>query len=379
MNKIIQITTLTLIFLGAVSCKDRYRKDEFSDPPTPVSATKVNLENVVYYDTYPGTVTAMKEVDLHGQVSGYITGIFFNEGMRVKKGQQLYEIDRSKYAASYDQARANVEIAQTNLEKVEHDYDRYAALSKEDAIAKQKLDYAESDLESARLEVVTAKAELIKAKADLDYSLITAPFDGTIGISQVKLGALVVPGQTLLNSISSDDPMGVDFVIDESQLGRFQDLINSPEKPADTAFTIMMPDNKKYDYPGKISIIDRAFDPQTGTIKVRLDFPNPEHKLRPGMTCIVRIRNSNAGTQLVIPYKAVIEQMGEYFVFVVEGTKAKQVKVSLGTKFGDKVIVSEGLAQGEAIVVDGIQKLHDGSQVEIGSPSSAQGIKRSAH
>jgi membrane fusion protein, multidrug efflux system len=344
------------------------RKKDTGDPANtgiPVNVTEVRGEKVSYYANYPGAIVALNEVELRSEVSGFITGIYFKEGSSVKKGQKLYEIDRTKYIASYNQARASVDIATANEEKARRNADRYTRLSEQDAIAKQRLEDAMTDLQNAGLELVSAKAGLERAQTDLNYSLITAPFDGTIGISQVKMGSLVSPGQTLLNTISSDDPMGADFVINERELGNFQELSHMNPQKNDSTFKISLPDNSLYKEKGSIQVIDRAIDPQTGTIRVRLVFPNPERKLRAGLSCIVHVLNSSGHEQLVIPAKSLLEQMSEYFVFVVDSQKVKQTKVSLGAQFADRVVITSGLQKGQQIVTDGIQKLRNGVMVNV--------------
>ena len=275
---------------------------------------------------------ALKEVEIRGQVSGYITGIFFTEGKEVHSGEKLYEIDRRKYQAAYDEAQSNVKIAEDNLEKVQRDADRYTDLASKDAVAKQLFDNAMTDLKNAKQQVNAANSELIKAKTDFEYSLINAPFDGTIGFSSVKLGALITPGTTLLNTVSSDDPIGVDFEISETELSRFQKLENTTISKNDSTFRITLPDNSIYPYLGKISVIDRMVDQQTGSIRVRIIVPNKAKMLKTGMSCKVLVLNANAGQQVIVPFKAVMEQLGEYFVFAVNGKTVKQVKVSLGPR-----------------------------------------------
>jgi membrane fusion protein (multidrug efflux system) len=329
----------------------------------------IKPENVTFYDSYPGTVTALKEVGLRGEVTGYITGISFKEGSHVAKGQQLYEIDRRQYQAAFEEAKDNLKIAQDNLARIQRDVGRYTALNNQDAIALQQYDHAMTDLGNARSQVSVVSQELVKAKTNLEYSLITAPFDGSIGISQVKTGDLITPGQTLLNTISSDDPMGVDFVIDQSELRRFQQIVDKKLRADDSTFRLALPDNTMYPASGKIDLIDRAVDPQTGTITVRLTFPNPRRDLRPGMNCNIRVMNTPEGPQMLIPFKAVQEQMGEYFVFLYDKNVAKEVKVKLGPRVGPGVIIQEGLEQGEAIIVDGIGKIGNGVPVTTGSRS----------
>jgi membrane fusion protein (multidrug efflux system) len=346
------------------SCAHSGGAEDPENTAVAVGLMNVTARPVIYYDSYPGNTVALKEVQLRGQVSGYITTIHFKEGSLVQKGQLLYEIDPRTYQATYDQAKNNLKIAEDNLHKEQQDVDRYTYLDQQHAIARQTLDYAQTDLNNGELLVAVARKQLEKARTDLDYSRITAPFDGTIGISQVKLGSLVTPGQTLLNTVSSNDPMGVDFVVDEKDLGRMEQLDTIPPQKTDSTFQLVLPDKSMYPFYGNIYLIDRAVDPQTGTIKVRLEFPNPKLSLKPGMNCDVRIRNEYATPQIMIPFKAVLEQMGEYFVFVDQQGKADQVKVRIGRQIGDDVIIRDGLSSGTRIVVDGIQKIRQDSPLK---------------
>ncbi len=329
-----------------------------------VTVQAVQEGSPVYYDTYPGTVVALNEVALLAEVGGYITGIFFQEGTTVKKGQKLYEIDRTRYQAAYEQATASLQIAQANLERAQRDTDRYNRLLKQEAVARQIAENAQTDLRSAQLQVTSAKANVTTARTNLNYSVIQAPFTGTIGLSQVKMGALVTQGQTLLNTISSDDPMLVDFEVDEKEMVRFYELPKATSA-ADSTFTLVMPGNVTYAKTGKLALIDRAVNPQTGTIKVRLQFPNPNRQLKTGMSATVRVLSQGGGQQVLIPSKAVTEQMGEYFVYVIKDNKAEQRKVITGIIVQGQTIVKEGLKTGEQIAVEGIQKLKNGVSVRI--------------
>lgn len=345
------------------SC-DRSSARDAADPPPPENVSTVTVESrrAVSYESYPGTVTALKEVGLRGGVSGYITGIFFAEGKQVKKGQSLYEIDRRQYQATYDEASGNLSIARQNLDKAQRDVDRYSVLNNEEAIARQRYEYALTDLANAKLEVGKAANALEKAKTNLDYSLIRAPFDGTIGISQVKTGDLVTPGQTLLNTISSDDPMGVDFDVDQTSISEYMELASAKPGTEDSTFSLLFPDNTMYPGHGRIFLIDRAVNAQTGTIRLRLEFPNPDRRLRPGMNCRVKVLHAEPAG-ILIPNQSVLEQMGEYFVFVVSGGKAVETRVELGKRIRDEVVVRKGLQAGDQIVVEGIAKLRDGAAV----------------
>jgi RND family efflux transporter MFP subunit len=370
-----QAGLIIFAMLGLTSCEAK--KDPASQaavPPVLVNIYIVKEGGASYFDEFPGTVTALNQVEVRPQVSGYITGIFFKEGQHVSKGEKLYAIDQQQYRGAYEQAMANLDVAKANLAKSQQDADRYEELAQQDAIARQTLDHALADLESSKKQVAAAKANVVSVETSLRYSTIYAPFPGTIGISQVKLGASVSPGQTLLNTISSDDPIGVDIPIDDKQIARFTLLKNSNAGTKDSTFTLSLPGGFIYAYPGHISFLDRAVDPQTGTLTTRLVFPNPAKLLKPGLTCNLRVKNFSAANSILIPYKAVVEQMGEYFVFTVDSSRAFQRKVFLGAKINDKVIVNKGLKPNDQIVSDGVQKLHDGSVVKIpeSRPDSSQ-------
>jgi len=368
-HKYIYKTALLALSVIA-ACKGPAKQND-ALPPTPVNVTEARKANAVYYDQFQGTVVALNSVELRSQVTGFITGIFFKEGEVVQKGKELYEIDRRKYVAAYDQAAANLTSAEANLVKAQKDVDRYNYLQKEDAVARQTVDQAQAAYQTAKSQVSVAKAGVLSAKTDLSYSIITAPFTGRIGISQVKLGAQVSPGTTLLNTISSENPVGVDFVINEQDIDRFYGL---QKNTTDSTFKLQLSDgNTIYNKPGKILAIDRGVNNQTGTIKVRAEFPNDKNELKDGMSCAVKVLNAASGQRVLIPNKALIEQMGEFFVFVSQDTIAKQHKVQLGPRVGSDVIVLSGINQGDKIITDGFQRLRDGGKITLGNPAGEQG------
>ncbi|PKV75949.1 efflux RND transporter periplasmic adaptor subunit [Pontibacter ramchanderi] len=336
----------------------------------PVNTIQVKQQSVTGRDTYPGTVVALQEVELRPQVSGYITNIFVQDGQRVKKGQKLYEIDQNKYQAGIQQAQASLQSAKANLARAEKDLERYERLAERDAIARQQVDYARTEVQTARAQVSAAQAQVRSASTDLSYSVINAPFSGTIGISQVRIGAQVSPGQPLLNTISSSDPIAVDFVINESELGRFTNLQQG--KQPDSLFTISFNNGEQYKHNGKLVAIDRAIGRSSGTTTVRVQFPNPDERLIPGMTVSLNVLNQDLGEQIVIPYKAVTEQLGEYYVYVVQGDSVVQQNVQLGTRVSADIVVREGLKEGQQIVTEGIQRLRQGAKVQLGGPEQGQ-------
>lgn len=388
-----------------ISCGKK-KPAQTGTPEVPVNLYTVQSQSVLYYDQYPSTVQALNQVNIVSQVQGYVTNIYAKDGSDVKKGQLLYEIDRRIYQAAYDAAVANLRVAQGNQEQAQQDADRYVYLNNYHAVAKQLYDHAVITLQNSKSQVEAAQESVNSAKANLGYSIITAPFSGTIGFSQVKLGNVATVGSTILNTISTNDPMAVDFVVNEKQLPHFENLQNGKEKMPDSLFTILMPDNSLYQYQGKISVIDRAVDPQTGSIRIRLVFPNPQHLLKAGMSCVVRVHNQDTKPQLVVPAKAVVEQMGEYFVYVAKDTVmndnrdssstntntntnaqskdssniprlvAIEKKVQTGQTIGANMVIKGGIEAGDKIVVDGVQTLHSGARITTANkvaPSTGKG------
>jgi membrane fusion protein (multidrug efflux system) len=410
---------LFLALTGLLACG---KKPAPPTPPTAVNLITATAQTVLYYDKYPSTTVALSQVNLNAQVTGYITGIYFTEGTHVYKGQKLYSIDERLYQASVDQFKANLRVDSGNLQQVQQDADRYLYLKQNNAIASQVVDHALIALKNAKDSIRAAQQQLKTAETNLSYANIYAPFDGTIGISQVRLGNLVTPGSTILNTISTDNPMGVDFLINESQLPHFEDLQRNKQHSVDSLFTILLPNQQVYPYTGKLSVIDRAVDPQTGSIMIRLVFDNPQSVLRAGMSTVVRVHNQDATPQIVVPSRAVVEQMGEYFLFLAKDTvyngggggaggaqaadgqgeaksgdkgddkdagkgddkggkgadtvqtpklRAFQVKVQLGQTIGPNVVIKSGISEGDKVIVDGVQAIHEGSEITTSSRPAA--------
>jgi len=358
------IIILSSAFLASCGNSDQAAQQS-APPPMPVTTYTVSKESVTTTDRYPGVVVALDEVELRAEVGGYITGIYVKDGQKVTKGQRLYEIDRTNYQAAYNSAKANLEMAKANQSKAQKDADRYTNLAEKDAIAKQRVDYALTDLANASSQVAAAQANLATAQANLNRSVITSPLTGTIGISQVKLGALISPGTTLLNTVSTNDPMAVDISVNQRDIQRFLELQKNPgQSISDSVFSIEQNGNE-YALNGKIVAVDRAVDPGTGTITVRISYPNPSGVLVSGMTCNVKVANKAPEPQLIIPHKAVSEQLGKYSVYVVgDSSKVEQRIVELGSEVKDRIVIKEGLKEGEVIVSEGIMKLRPGAVVQ---------------
>jgi membrane fusion protein, multidrug efflux system len=358
--------------LALVSCGNKDAEKPAGPPPaTPVTLVVARTTDAVYYDEYPATVVSLNNVELRSQVAGFITGLFFREGEVVTKGKPLYEIDRRKYEAAYQQALAGLRSTQALVQNAKLNLGRYQRLAQQDAIAGQIVDNAATTYSTAQSQVAQAQAGVALARTDLDYSLIKAPFTGRIGISQVRLGAQVSPGTTLLNTISAEDPIGVDFVVTASDLSRYAELQRQSGRP-DSTFRLVLPDGTRYPQPGKLLVIDRGVDQQTGTVTIRVQFPNQKRELKDGMSTVLNVLNQQSGRRLVVPFKAVVEQMGENFVFIAgDSSKAYQRKVQLGPRLRDQIVIMNGIKDGDKVVTEGLNRLRDGGQIQVGEPVPA--------
>ena len=358
-----KITGLALLFALA-SCGGNQKKGGAAagmpDPnaPIPVTDTVVGYSQATFSDQFPGSVTAFQQVNLTPQVTGYVTVIHFKDGQRVAKGQLLYTIDDQVYSANFANADANIAVQEAAVEKAQKDYDRYHMLDKADAIAKQQVDYADAALQSAKKQLAAAKANAAGVRSNLRFTKIYAPFSGTVGISQVRVGMAVFAGQTVMNTISTNNPIAVDFNVDQINVNRFVNLQQSKA----SVFQIQIGGDSTYPYKGFVSMIDRAADMQTGTVRIRLSFPNDQDRLKPGMNATVLVGNQQKA--LLIPTKAILSQLGEFYVYLIgDSSKVSQQKVKLGNTAGNYTVALDGLHEGDKIVVDGTQNLRQGAKV----------------
>jgi RND family efflux transporter MFP subunit len=370
MKKYILITIITGVgsFLW-ISCGSKAAKPQ---KPTAVAVgvSSVKLQGVNYFDEYPGTVTALNMVNITPQVTGYITGVYFKDGQHVEKGQLLYTMDKQQYQANVEMANANYKAAEAYLVQTQQDADRYVFLQQRDAVARMTVDHALATLQTAKMQLAAAKATIQNQQTGLKYTNIYAPLSGTIGISQVKPGASVTPGMTWLNTISSDDPIAVDFYVDEKDISQFEKLQQLPINKTDSTFMIGLPNGELYPFDGQITLLGRTIETQTGTIVTRILFKNGLNVLKTGMNCTVRVRGSSTQPQLLIPFKAVTQQLGESFVFVVSSDTVRQQRITTGRQIGSNVIVNEGLQPGEIVVTEGTAKLKSGNSVTMTSKKS---------
>jgi membrane fusion protein (multidrug efflux system) len=342
--------------------------------PVTVKAMEIKRESVTLSADFVGEVRGSQEVEIRSRVSGILLDKHFEDGALVEKGQLLYTIDAREYRSQVAAADAQLASAQADLARAQQDVARYEPLLRENAISQQVYDNAVAAARQAKAQVEAARALVEEAKLGVEYTEVRAPMTGRVGASQVFEGALVTAGSTLLVNISADDPAWVWFSISEADLlsyqrqmtsavaeGRGQAMTNSSRM-----VRLSLSDGRVYPQAGQINFADQALDPTTGTYRLRAEFPNAEHFLRPGMFGRISATSGQSEEAIVIPDRAVQEQLGRYFVATVaEGDVAELKPIELGARLGNRWIVTKGLAVGDRIVVEGIQRARPGTPLTV--------------
>ena len=335
-----------------------------------VSVVEVVLRDVPIGGEITASVRGLEDVEIRARVEGYLESIDYREGSEVEKGQLLFTIDNQPYKARLAEAKGELARNRAALSKADLDVSRFRPLAAERAVSQAELDNAVSAQSAARAQVDAAQASLEKASLDLGYTRVTAPIAGLTGRAQRKVGDLVGKGEpTLLTTISSIDPIRVSVNIPETLFLRYADRLNAATsgtaQPQDDAGAqLVLADGAVYPERGRLIGIDRAVDPQTGTLRADLAFPNPKRLLRPGLYGKLRYREDVRKDALLVPQRAVQELQGQFSVVVVSAeSKAESRNVKPGPRVGNLWILEEGIKPGEKVIVEGMQKVRDGMVV----------------
>lgn len=335
-------------------------------PPPVVEVMEISTSEVALSSTLIGQLDSPQNVEVRARVEGFVEKMPFTEGVEVKEGDLLFELDKKPFLEKL--AAANGALAEANaaLGKYEADVARLEPLFKKRAIPQQDLDNAVASVEVGKAGVITAQARVESAQLDLGYCDAKAPITGLIGAAQVAIGELVGKGEpTLLATISTLDPIW--FYCNVSEV----DYVRAEEKSralgrdvASLPLTLILADGVEHPDQGRFVFIDRAVNVKTGTLRIRAEFPNKKKLLRPGMFARVRIDLGTRKDSLEVPERAIVELQGKTFLWVVtpENT-ASQRPVKVGELVNSKASILEGLKPGERIVVEGLQKVREGAPV----------------
>jgi len=361
---------LSLLALTLVHCKG----ETASAPPPPspqVEIAEVIQKDVPIHSEWVGTTDGSVNAVIRAQVTGYLLKRPYTEGSFVKKGTTLFELDPSKFRASFDQAQGELAKAKAQLLKTKQDVARDTPLAKQGAVSQKELDDSIQAYEAAKGMTASAKAAVEQAKLNLDWTRIIAPISGVVGIAKAQIGDLI-ESNSELTSMSTVDPIRVYFPISEQEYleaaeriqQRYQER-EKGEKYGGAQLELILGGEKVYPLKGEYYLVDRQVDVKTGTIRVAALFPNPNNLLRPGQFARVRAVTKTREKAFLVPQRAVTEMQGSYQVAVVSSEDKVDIRpVKVGERMGSFWIIDQGLKPGERVIVEGLQKVKAGMTVK---------------
>ncbi|UBM62743.1 efflux RND transporter periplasmic adaptor subunit [Candidatus Sulfidibacterium hydrothermale] len=369
--RLFSLASIAFMLIFTASCGS---KKKATPPPPKIPVVAVLQHNVPIYKEFVGQVYGEMDIPIRARVSGFLEGIYFQEGRRVKKGQLLYKIDPQPYQAKVAQEMSKLAEAKTSFVKAQSDLERIEPLAKMNAVSKSDLDAAKAQYDAAKAYVEAAQASVRLAKIQLGYCSIYSPINGIIGKTNAKVGEFVGqnPNPVILNTVSKIKQVSVDFYLPESDylsLARSYRAdsakMEKVRKRGETkgSLQLILSDGSTYKYPGKVDFINRQVDPTTGTILIQATFPNPDKVLRPGLFARVKARIYVDTNALLIPQRCIQETQGKSSVFVVQDSVIRFVSVETGPTVGDMWIIKKGLKNGDHVVLEGLQYVKDGMKV----------------
>ena len=334
-------------------------------PPPAVSVTPVVSRQITETGDYIGRVTAIDKVDVVARVPGFIEERNFVEGQQVKKGDLLFRIEQATYKAAVDQQRANLAKAKATEVNAKLQLERGKELVKNQNIPQSTLDQRAADEAAAQASVLEAQALLEQAEINLGYTEIRSPIDGRIGLAIFTVGNLVQPSSGKLATIVSQDPIYVIFQVSQRNILSYrQRVAQSPDKNAHVTVHIKLPNGSLYPHPGLTNFLDVQVDPTTDTVAIRAQVPNPEGLLIAGGVVGVTVERGAPRLALMVPQAAVLlDQAGRYVLMVGADKKVEQRRITTGVEQGRDVVVTDGLKEGELVIVEGVQKVRPGQIV----------------
>ncbi|HQR71589.1 MAG TPA: efflux RND transporter periplasmic adaptor subunit [Burkholderiaceae bacterium] len=350
-------------------CGDRKPATKGPPPPPKVEVVTLRAQTVPVVREYVGTVTAYRSVEVRARVEGILEKRFFTEGKPVKKGELLYRIDPAQYEAALRDAQAELAKAEANVANAKAKEARLAPLVKEDAISQQEYDDAVSSLKQGQAAVLSARAQLDRAKLNLDYTNVYATESGVIGLTQVPEGRLVGKGEpTLLATIERIQPIYVTFTLpDRDALALKKALARGEikEQSGEQA-QFILPDGTPYTQAGKIDFADPQINRETGTVTLRAVLPNTaDPQLAPGLYVKVELTAGQRPNAIVVPQRAVVKMPNGQIAWVVTAdNKVERRDLVLGDWYNDQWVVEKGLAAGDRVIVEGVQRVQPGMTVQ---------------
>ncbi|HEX2831302.1 MAG TPA: efflux RND transporter periplasmic adaptor subunit [Burkholderiales bacterium] len=348
-------------------------------PPrvTDVTAMTVSARDVPVDLEFVAQTRSTREVEIRARVEGFLEKRTYKEGDMVKPGQVLFQMDRKPFEAALQSARGQLAQQQARLEVAKANLARIRPLAAENAVSKKDLDDAVGAEQAAQAAVMSAQGQVDNARINLGYTTIASPLSGLSSYARKQDGSYVTPGpEGLLTTVSALNPMEVNFSVSENEILRWREEIGAGKLkfPPNNAFEVevTLADGSVYPHKGRITFIDPSFNPQTGTFLVRAEVSNPNGILKPGQFVRAKGRGAMRPNAIVVPQRAVLQGAKSHFVWVIDKEgKAEQRVVQAGQWTGDEWFVTNGLAPGERIVVDGAIRVSQGAPLKIGTAAPA--------
>ena len=345
-------------------------------PAPEVAVVTMQEKSVTLTSELPGRTAVYQVAEIRPQVGGIIQKRAFTEGAEIKAGQLLYQIDPASYEVAVARAKAAVASAAAELEPARLKAVRYQELIRSKAVSQQDHDEAQAALALAQARVASAKAELDAARIDLERTKVTAPISGRIGRASITPGALVTANQaTAMATVQQLDPIYVDLTQSNVELLRLKRALASGAMQAagesGAKVSLVLEDGSAYPLQGTLQLAEASVDQSTGSVTMRAVFPNPNRDLLPGMYVRAVIEEGVLAQALLVPQQAVTRNaQGQAQAFVVDAQDQLVLRqLELGQTMGGGWIVNQGLASGDRVVVEGLQKAKAGMQVRVAESS----------
>jgi len=338
-----------------------------AQPPAPAVGVRLAaMKGVSQSFEFVGRIKAIEKVELRARVEGFLEKVLFKEGEDVTAGELLYQIEKVQFLTAMDQAKANVAVAEAALTNAKVEYERSTELVKRNFTPQSQVDANKAALDTATGRVMQAKAALTQAQVNLDYTDIRAPIDGRIGRTAYTVGNLVNPASGVLATIVSQDPIYVLFPVSVRDLEAIREARRKEDGGlAKIDIRVRLPSGQEHAQRGVWNLTDPQVDPQTDTLVMRATMPNPDRALTDGQFVTAIIRERQEEQRLVVPQSALqVDQSGYYVLVVNDQHKVEQRRVQTGPQRGTDVVVTQGVKDGEKVIVDGIQKVRPGQVVQ---------------
>ena len=357
------------------------QKKEEAPPPVSVTVTPVFNGYVVDSSEIIGQAKADDDVNLGARVKGFLRKRNFTEGALVKKDELLFEIEKDQYLANVKSAKGALEKAQAQLMNTTIEYDRQAKLLKENATSKRNYDDALANKMEAEASVMDAQGQLDIANLNLSYTDVRCPFDGRVGLATYSVGNVVGPDSKKLANVVKLNPIRIAFNVSELDILRLNlQRETTNEKPGSPPsginIKLIFQDGTVYKHSGKIGYSSNKINASTGTLLVEALFTNDDMIIVPGMYVKIRIEDQDKTPALLVPQPAVMENLaGKYVLLVGKDNIVESRQVKTGLKAGPSIQITEGLKEGEIVIIDGQQKIRKGGKVTpVQDKNFAQGM-----